>query len=163
VNRKLASKLPAALVIDELEQEPMTKQSAVLEEKLGDLYFAEGTTPKAIAAYTAALKLETTQQQRLRIMLSLAQALNVALREREAYDLYKRILKSFPDYPDPASIYHKLRPWPTGWVKTRRRILPATDRATGGHRQRSSLHSEFGCVEFQNSALRRSCLGAETP
>jgi uncharacterized protein (TIGR03790 family) len=110
VNRKLASKLPAAQVIDELEEEPLTKQSAVLEEKLGDLYSAEGKTPKAIDAYTAALKLETTQQQRLRMMLNLARALNVALREREAYDLYKRFLKSFPDYPDPASIYHKLLP-----------------------------------------------------
>ena len=110
VNRKLASKLPTAQVIDELEEEPMTKQSAVLEEKLGDLYFAEGTTPKAIDAYTAALKLKTTQQQRLRIMLNLARALNVALRAQEAYDLYRRFLKSFPDYPDPASIYHKLLP-----------------------------------------------------
>ena len=91
-----------------MEEEPLTNQSAVLKEKLGDLYFAEGKTPKAIDAYTAALKLETTQPQRVRMMLDLARALNVALREQEAYDLYKRFLKSFPDYPDPASIYHKL-------------------------------------------------------
>ena len=93
-NRKLASKLPAAQVIDELEEEPLTKQSAVLQEKLGDIYSAAGKTPQAIDAYTAALKLEITSPQRVRIMLNLARALNIALRYQEAYDLYKRFLKS---------------------------------------------------------------------
>src|SRR5207249_2930449 len=47
VNRNLAVDQPITLLIDYLEHEPMTRQSAVLQEKLGALYFAAGKFSEA--------------------------------------------------------------------------------------------------------------------
>jgi uncharacterized protein (TIGR03790 family) len=57
-----------------LAREPMTARSAVLSEKLGDLYLKANERPAALRAYRQALKLKPTPQQKIRLTLTLESA-----------------------------------------------------------------------------------------
>ncbi len=93
-----------------LEQLETTKQSAVLSEKLGDLYAALGKPSSAVYAYAQALKLEPSPQQRLRLRLTLGERLAGLDRDAEAYEDYQKLIEECPDYPDKAVIYKRLLP-----------------------------------------------------
>ena len=58
-----------------LEELGPTKESAVLSEKLADLYAAQGKPFSAVHAYVQALKLDPSPQQRLRLLLTLGEKL----------------------------------------------------------------------------------------
>ena len=107
-------------LIEYLEREPITKQSAVLEEKLGDLYFSQTKNSEAIEAFDKALKLNPSPQQRIRVMLNLARTLNLSHRQQEAFATYQGFLRDFPDYPDLTVVYHKLLPLANSLGKIRR-------------------------------------------
>ena len=96
-------------VVAALERTGITKKSAVLEEKLGDLYLAQGKPSSSVIALQAALALDPTPQQRVRLMLALANQLPSLGRDAEAYQVYQDFLKRFPDYPNPGAIYRPLR------------------------------------------------------
>ncbi|HXT42012.1 MAG TPA: TIGR03790 family protein [Candidatus Angelobacter sp.] len=110
VNLNLAGGFPAADAIGYLEQEPTTRTSAVLEEKLGDLFYSLGKLADAIDAYGKALKLEMTPLQRVRVTLADAELLGIYTKREPALELYQQFLKEFPDYPDPLGIYQKMLP-----------------------------------------------------
>jgi uncharacterized protein (TIGR03790 family) len=93
-----------------LEQLELTKQSAVLSEKLGDLYAAQGKPSTAVYAYAQALRLGPSPQQTIRLLLTLGEKLTALDRPVEAYDAYKQLLTEFPDYPDQLTLYRKLLP-----------------------------------------------------
>ena len=103
-----ATDLPAPELIAYLEHEPATRQSAVLQEKLGDLQVAQSKLPEAVRAYTAALQLDPTAQQKVRLSLTLARVRTEHEDFQPAVELYERFLKETPDYPDPVSVYQKL-------------------------------------------------------
>jgi uncharacterized protein (TIGR03790 family) len=107
-NINLANGRPMGEVVTLLEQLPLTTNSAILTEKLGDLYAAQGKPSSAIHAYEAALKLETSPQQRIRLLLTLGEKLVALDRNDEAYQIYQQFLSTVPDYPDPLAIYRKL-------------------------------------------------------
>ncbi len=109
-NLNLVMGFPVSEVIGYLEREPTTKRSAVLQEKLGDIFYARGKLADAIDAYGKALRLEMTPLQRVRVMLTQAQLLSLYTRRQQALDLYRQFLKEFPDYPDSLSIYQKMLP-----------------------------------------------------
>lgn len=88
----------------------MTRTSAVLEEKLGEIFYARGKLADAIDAYGKALKLEMTPLQRVRVMLAQAQLLALYTRRQQALDTYRQFLKEFPDYADLLGIYQKMLP-----------------------------------------------------
>lgn len=54
-------------VVKYLEEQPITKTSAILTEKLGDLYFAQGKPALAHQCYQNALKLEITPLEKARL------------------------------------------------------------------------------------------------
>ena len=110
VNLNLAGGFPAADAIGYLEQEPTTRTSAVLEEKLGDLFYSLGKLADAIDAYGKALKLEMTPLQRVRVTLADAELLGIYTKRQPALELYQQFLKEFPDYPDTLGIYQKMLP-----------------------------------------------------
>ena len=110
VNLNLVKKFPMADVVNYLEQLELTKQSAVLTEKLGDLYAAQGKPSSSAHAYQQALKLDPSPQQRIRLMQTLADKLVTLGRDEEAYDIYQQFLKDFRDYPDMLGIYTKTLP-----------------------------------------------------
>ena len=91
-----------------LEQLGNTKYSAVLSEKLADLYAALGKPSSAVYTYTEALKLDPSPQQRIQLLLTLGEKLSALDRELEAYGEYQTLLREFPLYPDRLSVYRKL-------------------------------------------------------
>jgi uncharacterized protein (TIGR03790 family) len=97
-------------LIGYLEQMPLTRKSAVLREKLADLYWAKKKFSDALEFYDATLKLDPSPQQKIRIMLKLAERRAFFGPEQAAFNLYQKFLNDFPDYPDLLSIYQKLLP-----------------------------------------------------
>src|SRR5207245_9139078 len=69
VNLNLVGGKPVAGLVGLLEGLETTKQSAVLSEKLGDLYAAQGKPSSAIHAYAQALKLDPSPLQPVRRLL----------------------------------------------------------------------------------------------
>jgi hypothetical protein len=110
LNINLAAGKPVAECVNVLEQFEGTKQSAVLTEKLGDLYTAQGKPSSAVHTYQEALKLDPSPQQRVRLFLTLGERLANLNRDEEAFDDYQQLLREVPDYPDRIGIYKKLLP-----------------------------------------------------
>jgi tetratricopeptide (TPR) repeat protein len=110
VNQAVASGASVDEAINFIEQLPLARKSAVLKEKLGDLYLVKKQISDALDTYETVLKLNPTPQQRIRVMLNLAQRRTYFGPERAAFDLYEKFLKEFPDYPDLLAIYQKLLP-----------------------------------------------------
>ncbi|MCS7338416.1 MAG: tetratricopeptide repeat protein, partial [Verrucomicrobiae bacterium] len=79
-----------------------------LTEKLAELYLAQGKPNAAIDAYRKALALNPSPQQRVRLLLNLAEQLLRLNRENEAYEVYKQFLHQCPNYADRLSIFQKL-------------------------------------------------------
>jgi uncharacterized protein (TIGR03790 family) len=110
LNVNIVAGKPIAEAISVLEQFDRTTNSAVLTEKLGDLYIAQGKPASAVHAYDAALKLEPTPQQRVRLLLALGENCSSLKRDSDAYEAYQELLRSHPDYPDKNSVYKHLLP-----------------------------------------------------
>ena len=109
VNQRLVRGAPLAEAITYLEKTPMTHQSAVLTEKLAELYSQAGKAEDSVKALQQVFKLNPTPQQRVRVTLTLGVRLVALGRNQEAYDLYRQFLKQSPDYPDQLNIYRHLR------------------------------------------------------
>ena len=92
-----------------LQSVPETKESAVLSEKLGDLYNADGMPSSTIEAYTMALKLSPTPLQRVRLRLNLADKLTAIGKTNEACADLRALLAEEPDYPGKATVEKKLQ------------------------------------------------------
>jgi uncharacterized protein (TIGR03790 family) len=109
-NLNLATGKPVAEVVALLEQVAAGKPSAVLSEKLADLYAAQGKPSSAVQTYAHALTLDPSPQQRIRLLLTLAEKLPALDRAQEASEAYLRLLQEFPHYPDKLGVYRKLLP-----------------------------------------------------
>ncbi len=110
LNVNLIAGKPLAEGVTVLEQFENTTNSAVLSEKLGDLYAAQGKPSSAAHAFQQALKLNPTPQQRIRLQLALADKLVISDQPKEAYAVYEELLHENPDYPNKPSIYQHLLP-----------------------------------------------------
>ncbi|SPE54983.1 conserved exported hypothetical protein [Verrucomicrobia bacterium] len=111
VNANLVNHIrPVASLVEFLEPLEITKRSAVLTEKLGDLYEAQGKPSSAVHAYVQALERSPSPQQRLRLRLTLGEKLAALDHAQEASDQYQALLRENPDYPDKLAIYQKLLP-----------------------------------------------------
>lgn len=104
----LNGKLPECVAL--LEQLGLTRHSAVLSEKLGDLYQAQGKPSSAVHEWQQALTLDPSPEQRIRLLLTLGERLSLLQRDAEAYDAYADLLKEFPNYPDKGTVYKRLLP-----------------------------------------------------
>ncbi len=97
-------------VLGYLEPLPLTKSSAILTEKLADLYWANKKLTDALDTYDRALKLNPSPQQKIRVLLRLAERRTLYGQDQAVFDLYEQFLKEFPDYPDLLAIHQKLLP-----------------------------------------------------
>jgi uncharacterized protein (TIGR03790 family) len=88
-----------------LESLPATTNSAVLTEKLADLY---AIPSHAIDAYERALTLNPTPEQRIRIRLALGEKLQAQDFTAAARRDYQKLLEEAPDYPGKAAIEEKI-------------------------------------------------------
>ena len=108
LNINLANGSKTAEAVDFLEQLELTKKSAVLTEKLGDLYSAQGKPSSAVHVYQEALALDPSPEQRIRLRLTLGEKLAALDREPEAYEDYQRLVQENPAYPDKVTVLRKL-------------------------------------------------------
>ena len=107
-NINMANGKPASEWIDYLEALELTKQSAVLSEKLGDLYASLGKPSSAVHAYESALKLDPSPQQKIRLRLTVGEKLTELKRDQEAYTDYQQLLKEAPAYPGKAAVESRI-------------------------------------------------------
>jgi uncharacterized protein (TIGR03790 family) len=108
VNLSRARGMSLAEVTLILEDTPTTKESAVLTEKLGDLYAAQGKPTSALAAYERALNLKPSPEQRIRLHLTLGEKFGAAKRDADAVKQYQQLLAESPEYPDAAGVERKI-------------------------------------------------------
>lgn len=108
VNLALARGARAAAVCNLIENLDAATNSAVLNEKLADLYAAQGKPSSAILTYQNALKLNPSPEQRIRLRLALGEKLQAQARDAEAAEDYKKLLEESPDYPGRNLIEDKL-------------------------------------------------------
>jgi len=110
------------------------QDSAVLTEKLADLYHKEGREELSIESLRRALKFHPTPQQQVRLTLTLAERLANAGKEAEALALCDDFLRQRPDYTDAAALYTKMEGLATKLHQTRRAKQYALEisKLTGG-------------------------------
>jgi uncharacterized protein (TIGR03790 family) len=108
VNLSLAGGANRVNLTLSLEDNPTTKESAVLTAKLGDFYTAQGKPTSAIAAYQRALLLAPSPAQRLSLRLTLSEKLLAENRAEDARQNYEQLLIEAPDYPDSQLIRERL-------------------------------------------------------
>jgi uncharacterized protein (TIGR03790 family) len=106
----LANGKPMSGGVAFLEELELRRHSAILSEKLADLYAAQGKPWSAVHEYEQALALDPSPQQRLRLRLTLGEKLAALDRQKEAYEDYQKLLQETPDYPDKSAIYRLLLP-----------------------------------------------------
>lgn len=109
LNQRLVHGMPPAEAVSLLESAPATRQSAVLTEKLAEMYLQTGNLEASVKALQQVLRLNPTPQQRVRVTLALGVRLMTMNRNQEAYELYRQFLRQSPDFPEPIIIYRHLR------------------------------------------------------
>jgi uncharacterized protein (TIGR03790 family) len=107
-NINLANGAPPANALNYLESLPLTKQSAVLSEKLGDVCVRLGKPASAVFNYQQALKLNPSPLQRVRLRFALGDMLLAQEDNEKAYENYKSMLTESPGYAGIAAVYQKL-------------------------------------------------------
>lgn len=107
-NLRLAQGRRPAEIAALLQSLPLTQKSAVLTEKLGDLFEDVGKPASAVEAYENALKRGPSPEQRLRIRLELADKLAALNQTKEACADLQALLDEAPDYPGKPTVEQKL-------------------------------------------------------
>jgi uncharacterized protein (TIGR03790 family) len=103
----LSGKRPAQLATT-LQTLPITKQSPVLSEKLGDLYYAMGKPASAVEAYEDCIKNAQSRLQRVRVREYLANVLTEQNKIKEAIDDLQMLRQEVPDYPGKGRIEKRI-------------------------------------------------------
>jgi tetratricopeptide (TPR) repeat protein len=109
VNLDLAHGVHESQLEQFLENLPATTTSAVLTEKLANIYEALGKPGSAIITWQNALKLNPSPQQRIRIHLTLGEKLLAQGRTADAIANYEKLLAETPNYPGRPQIDEKLK------------------------------------------------------
>jgi len=105
----LAHGLRESQLLPFLANLPTTAQSAVLSEKLANFYEASGKPNSAIESWQNALKLNPSQQQKIRIRITLGEMLTAQNRSADAVENYRALIAEAPDYPGRKDIDEKLQ------------------------------------------------------
>jgi uncharacterized protein (TIGR03790 family) len=107
-------------MVQYLQDPGVPQDSAVLAEKLAELYHQECQDELSIESLRRALKLDPTPQQKVRLTLTLADRLVTAGKEAEALALCDDFLKKCPDYPDAVALYSRMEALATKLHQTRK-------------------------------------------
>ena len=95
-------------IVPLLESLPLRRTSAILSEKLGDLYAAQGKPSSAVDAWERTLALNPSPQQRIELHLKLADKLLSLGRGPESSLHLEELLKESPRYPGRSHILEQL-------------------------------------------------------
>ena len=132
VNMNLAKDSPVIAAVEYLEQEPVTRSSAVLQEKLGDLYQAAGKPLSSLDAYATALKLNPSREQTLRLLHTLARQQAALGRPEQAIETYRQLQAKFSEHPGSEEVGQRIleligrlkKPGEAGRLPEERRRVP---------------------------------------
>ncbi|MGD0815742.1 MAG: TIGR03790 family protein [Verrucomicrobiota bacterium] len=108
VNLNLLQGSSPGKLVRYLQDVDVTSRSAVLAEKMGDLYLMEGQTNLAFQSWQQALKLNPTSLQAVRLTLDMGDNLASSGKVDQALDLCDAFLEAHPAYPDALVLYRKL-------------------------------------------------------
>jgi len=108
VNRDLVLGVNPSVLIPYLKGKDAPQDSAVLTEKLAELYQMAGQTGQEIAALRKALKLYPTAQQKTRLTFTLVEALRATGKWTDAAAVLENFQRTTPDYPDQAALNEKI-------------------------------------------------------
>ena len=97
-----------AEIVPVLNSLPVTTNSSVLNEKLGDIFSDQGMPSSAVESYQAALKLNTSPLQRVRIRLDLADKFIELKQIKEARADLQELLGENPNYPGKAAVEKRI-------------------------------------------------------
>jgi len=109
-NNRLAAGMSPRAIVDLLESDPLTRRSAVLTEKVADLYGALGKMSDSIDTCEGALQRNPGSAQRLRLLLAAAEKRAVSGPDAKALHWYETILKEYPDQPAPLALHRQMVP-----------------------------------------------------
>jgi len=110
VNRNLEMGYGVTNMVDYLYTSAQPSRSAVLTEKVGDLYWSLGRMSDALDSHEGALKRGPSPIQRLRLLLNLADRRTLYGPDETALAWHETLLKEFPDYPDQARLLRQMLP-----------------------------------------------------
>ena len=110
INRNAVMGSKPAELSGYIESFPFHRQSAVLTEKLSDLYWARGSLGDSVDTTETALKRGPSPQQRIRLLMKCAERRSVYGPDAKAYAHYETLLKENPDYPDSLKVYRLMLP-----------------------------------------------------
>jgi tetratricopeptide (TPR) repeat protein len=99
-NARQAGRAGLAGAVAYLDGQSLARRGAVVTEKLGDLYLAQGKLSDALDMYEGALRRGPSPMQRLRLLLSLAEKQAALGADDKSLGWYELIFKEHPDYPD---------------------------------------------------------------
>jgi uncharacterized protein (TIGR03790 family) len=108
INVNLEANRSVEEIVRRLESLELYKTSAILTEKLGDLYAAQGKPSSAVSAWEQGLTLHPSPQERIGLRLKLADKLVSLGRQQEASDQLQKLLKESPQYPGRSHIFQRL-------------------------------------------------------
>jgi uncharacterized protein (TIGR03790 family) len=110
VNRNLEMGYGVQNMIDYIYTTAQPARSAVLTEKVGDLYWSQGKMADALDSYEGALKRGPSPMQRLRLLLNLADRRALYGPDEAALAWHETLLKEFPDYADRSRLVRQMLP-----------------------------------------------------
>lgn len=118
VNFRLAQNASMDEILQFYRETELSQQSAILQEKLGDIYKSKGKLLDALDPYARALSLPMSPLQKLRLGLKAAPLLSSFGRAEQAYTVYKELLQENPKYDDLQTLYENLAQVATRLKKT---------------------------------------------
>lgn len=110
MNRNIVMGIGPDELITYAKQQTLTEHSAVLTEKLGDLFREKKDLPAAAQHYQLALDRQPSPLQKVRLLLTAGGIQTATGQAKEAIQTYQRLLKEIPDYPDPLGIWKRILP-----------------------------------------------------
>ena len=108
VNLSLMHKVAVSKLVQYIQEVDPLGQSAVLTEKLGDLYRRESHALLAIDAWQNALRDKPMPLQAVRLTLESADNLAAHEQPSQALEMYDTFLTEHPAYPDALVVYKRM-------------------------------------------------------
>jgi tetratricopeptide (TPR) repeat protein len=108
MDRQLSAGKPAAALVAELRNLPLTRSSAVLSEKLGEILLLQSKPAEANTAYAQALLASPSPKQRIRLLLARANLEAAAGADAAALECLKEVVAKCPDYGEQLEFQRRL-------------------------------------------------------
>jgi uncharacterized protein (TIGR03790 family) len=108
LNRRMVrNALDERSAVAELEGNPLTRDSAILQQKLSELHARLRQRAEAVQACRRALDNEPSPEQKTHLQLSLARLCTAANRSEEAVEAYEQFFEDHPERPGLLAVYEE--------------------------------------------------------